>query len=195
MKCKTSKLFPITDSFSCRLEHTPPLGWSVSISARRPPPRTPSPELISPRRHISPEYRRFEQSSTSPRGSVEHFSIKRKYGLICLASDEFQGAIENIEIHIFQCVWAWHYHNDLIPCSDTTSPIWHDAYDSARLSRRDSSDRAAAAARLGVAADLRRRQLSPHSWTTIRERTEVTFLIASTMNIAVQVCILHVFRQ
>ncbi|GMT01578.1 hypothetical protein PENTCL1PPCAC_23752, partial [Pristionchus entomophagus] len=107
-----------------RTERTPPLGWSVSISARHPPPRTPSPELISPRRHISPEYRRFEQSVSSPRG-------------------------------------------------DSTSPIWHD--DSARISRRDSTDRAAAS-RLGVASDLRRRQLSPHSWTTIRESTEISYV-------------------
>ncbi|GMS87553.1 hypothetical protein PENTCL1PPCAC_9728 [Pristionchus entomophagus] len=107
-----------------RTERTPPLDWSLSISARHPPPRTPSPELISPRRHISPEYRRFEQSATSPRG-------------------------------------------------DSTSPIWHD--DSARISRRDSTDRAAAS-RLGVASDLRRRQLSPHSWTTIRESTEISYV-------------------
>lgn len=60
--------------------------------------------------------------------------------------------------------------------SETTSPIWHDTtttLDSARLSRRESADRSAAS-RLGVAADLRRRQLSPHSWTTIRESTEVS---------------------
>ncbi|GMT30385.1 hypothetical protein PFISCL1PPCAC_21682, partial [Pristionchus fissidentatus] len=105
--------------------HTsPPLGWTVSISARHPPPRTPSPvEVISPRRHVSPEYRRFEESSTySPRTAP-------------------------------------------------SSSLWHD--DDSRLSRRETADRSA---RLGVQSDPRRRQLSPHSWTTIRESTEISYV-------------------